>query len=315
MPDSDANNPVTPILTGPTGSGKSSIISRLLEIYPDLHVISADSRQIYKYLDIGTDKPPREELQKYNYHLLDFVTPGERFTAFDFVERAREIIGDLNRQKIPAIICGGTGLYIKSLVEGIVELPDGDFSIREGLEEALISKGPKFLYERLTEVDPDEAKKIHPNNIRRIIRALEIFYISGRPKSQVTSASSQAVHPNKYEIVCLMPPRDSLYERINARVDKMIKEGLLEELERICQMGLKDKVKAVNVIGYNEILRYFDGEISLEMAINLIKQNSRRFAKRQITWFRGMKNLKTITSGERAFEYLRAFFASTKIKT
>jgi len=313
MPDSAENKPIIPVLTGPTGAGKTAVVNRLLVDFPDLHVISADSRQIYKYLNIGTDKPSKAELDKFNYHLIDFVSPGERFTAFDFVDASRKIVTQLLTKDITPLISGGTGLYIKSLVEGIVELPDDDLSIRQRLEEDLIVKGPKYLYDRLQEVDPDEAGEIHPNNIRKIIRALEIYHLTGRPKSKIIK--QQGVDSQfRFDVICLAPSREQLYDNINRRVDRMFKDGLLTETESFQNMGLAEMIRSINVIGYTELFRYLDDQISLSTAINLIKQNSRRFAKRQLTWFRGMRELKMMRSQESAYQYLKGFWLS-KIKT
>jgi tRNA dimethylallyltransferase len=253
---------------------------------------------------IGTDKPPRDILEKYNFHLADFVEPGERYTAFDFTEDARRIISQsLDKGRIP-LICGGTGLYIKSLVEGMVEIDDDDLTFRKELEETVISKGPKYLFERLQKIDPKEAAKTHPNNIKRIIRALEIFLITGKTKSELLYKSQSNENLYDYEIICLMPPREELYRRINERVDLMVKSGLMEEIEEINKLGLKSRVEKINVIGYKELFRHFDGELGLDEAVNLVKQNSRRFAKRQITWFKGMKNVSYLETAEAVFEHL-----------
>ncbi len=313
MSNSDESKPIIPVLTGPTGSGKSAVIDRLLEEIPDLHIISADSRQIYKHLNIGTDKPTPSQLRMYNYYMVDLVMPGERYTAFDFVEKTKALIQTLFSANHLPIICGGTGLYIKSLVEGIVDLPEDDLTIRRDLENEAISRGPKYLYEKLQEVDPVEASQIHPNNIRKVIRALEICYLTGRPKSKIL-AEGKSEPSNRYDIVCLIPPREKLYENINLRVDRMMKDGLLGEVESLHNMGLAERIRRINVIGYNELLRYIDDQISLSTAVNLIKQNSRRFAKRQITWFRGMNYVKILDSLDSAHQYLRKFW-QPKIKT
>lgn len=289
--DNNSDYPVVPVLVGPTASGKTSVATGLADIHPQIEIISADSRQIYKRLSIGTDKPSAAILSKYKFHLVDFIEPGERYTAFDFVEDSTKIMGTVLEKNIVPLICGGTGLYIRSLVEGIVEIPDDDFSYRTRLEEEVINKGPKYLYEKLQEVDPVEAEKVHPNNIKKIIRALEIYHLTGKPKSEFLAQDLITTRKYKYKIFCLNPPREKLYDRINARVEVMVKSGLIDEVERLIKNDLKDAVRKVNVIGYNELFRYFDEEISLETAINLIKQNSRRYAKRQITWFNGTKNI------------------------
>jgi tRNA dimethylallyltransferase len=308
MANSDGNKPVIPVLTGPTGAGKTSVALMLLERRPDLHVISADSRQIYRHLNIGTDKPSSELLEKYSFYLVDIVEPGARYTAFDFVSDSEKLLKELLQGGKLPLICGGTGLYIKSLVEGIVEIPEGDFSIRNRLEEQAVDKGPKHLYEKLREIDPLEARKTHPHNIKRIIRALEVYYLTGKSKSEIIASAAGRNAEYSYDITCLLPPREKLYANINKRVDLMVKSGLLTEVEGLCELGLKEKVKQINIIGYNELFRYFEDELSLEAAVNLVKQNTRRFAKRQITWFKGMGGIRYFGSVEAAFDYLGNFW-------
>ncbi|UCD93744.1 MAG: tRNA (adenosine(37)-N6)-dimethylallyltransferase MiaA [Candidatus Zixiibacteriota bacterium] len=308
MENSGGNKPTIPVLTGPTGAGKTSVALKLLKKYPGLHVLSADSRQIYKHLSIGTDKPSAEFLEKYNFHLVDIVEPGERYTAFDFVSDSEKLLKELLQAGQLPLICGGTGLYVKSLVEGIVEIPEDDFSIRDRLEEEAVDKGPAYLYEKLRKIDPLEAKKTHPNNIKRIIRALEIYHLTGKAKSEIIASAAGGDTKYDFDVSCLMPPRDELYADINKRVDLMVKSGLLAEVEGLYELGLKDKVKEINIIGYNELFKYFDGEISLESAINLIQQNTRRFAKRQITWFKGMSKIRYFSSGADVFDYFCGFW-------
>ncbi len=289
--NSDGNKHTVPVLVGPTASGKTSTALQILDRFPDTELISADSRQIYKYLNIGTDKPSPEEMAKYKMHLVDFVEPGERYTAFDFVSDAKKIIVDaLSKGTIP-LICGGTGLYVRALVEGITEIPDDDFEIRARLEEEFVKNGPQHLFERLEKIDPVEASKTHPHNIKRIIRALEIYELTGLSKTDLLAEQVRRNDNWQYHMVCLMPPREKLYQRINLRVDEMIKDGLLEEVQDLMNRGLENKIKKINVISYNELFNYHNNEVSLSEAINLIKQNSRRFAKRQITWYKGMQNL------------------------
>ncbi|PKK83277.1 MAG: tRNA (adenosine(37)-N6)-dimethylallyltransferase MiaA [candidate division Zixibacteria bacterium HGW-Zixibacteria-1] len=308
MSNSRENKPVIPVITGPTASGKTGVALRLLEQFSDIPIISADSRQIYKYLNIGTDKPEVSLLQKYEFHLVDFVEPGDRYTAFDFADDARRLIGSaLAGNKIP-LICGGTGLYLRALTEGIVEIPDDDLSIRTRLEEDAVEKGPEYLFERLRAVDPLEARKTHPHNIKRIIRALEIFELTGRSKSAIIAAGNKKYDDYLYRILCLLPPREVLYSKINKRVDEMIAGGLVEEVEDLIKMGRRPNVEKVNVIGYAELFRYFDNELSLDSAVNLIKQNSRRFAKRQITWFRGMDDIEYMSGADETYEVVKAIF-------
>lgn len=303
--NSGDRKPLVPVITGPTASGKTSIAIALADTCPNIEIISADSRQIYQDICIGTDKPDRELLTKYKFHLVDFIKPGERYTAFDFAHDSRKLLKEILERGSRPIICGGTGLYIRALIEGIVQIPEDDFSIRNQLEEEAITRGPKYLYEKLQEIDPTEAAKVHPNNIKKIIRALEIHSITGETKSDLIRQDISSEETYNFEISCLMPNRKLLYERINLRVDEMIKAGLLGEIKMLTKKGLKEAVKKINVIGYNELFRYCDNEIPLETAVNLIKQNSRRFAKRQITWFNGMKNVQFYDSAKKLIDYLK----------
>ncbi|MCP4704870.1 MAG: tRNA (adenosine(37)-N6)-dimethylallyltransferase MiaA [candidate division Zixibacteria bacterium] len=306
--DNSSEYPVIPVLVGPTASGKTTVATELADKYPQIEIISADSRQIYKHLSIGTDKPSAELLSHYNFHLVDFVEPGERYTAFDFVEDSVKIIeATLENNNVP-LICGGTGLYVRSLVEGIVQIPDDDFTYRAQLEEETITKGPKYLYEKLQAIDPIEAEKVHPHNIKKIIRALEIYHLTGKPKSELLTEKDENTRKFKYKIFCLNPSREKLYKKINSRVDIMIKSGLLDEVESLIKNGKKEAITKINVIGYNELFRYFDNEISLETATNLIKQNSRRYAKRQITWFNGTENISFYEAAGKLKADLKSFW-------
>ncbi|MBN2227805.1 MAG: tRNA (adenosine(37)-N6)-dimethylallyltransferase MiaA [candidate division Zixibacteria bacterium] len=313
MSNSAGNKLRLPVLTGPTGAGKTALAYRLMDSLPNIELISADSRQIYKQMAIGTDKPTAEERAKYSMHLVDCVEPGDRYTAYDFVSDARRLIADiLIRGKYP-LICGGTGLYLKSLIEGIVELPEDDLHIRTELEELAVTRGPKFLYEQLEEIDPLEARKTHPNNIKRIIRALEIYRVTGKSKSEVLAEPLSETPPYDFEVLCYMPPREILYERINTRVDRMMETGLEQEARQLAAQGLKDMVEKVNVIGYHELFSHFDGEIPRETAVNLIKQNTRRFAKRQITWFKGMPYIAYFADSDTILNRLKTLYASINI--
>jgi tRNA dimethylallyltransferase len=308
--NSDGNKQTIPVLVGPTASGKTSTALKILDSFPNTELISADSRQIYKYLNIGTDKPSLEETAKYKMHLVDFVEPGERYTAFDFVSDARKIIFYALDKGIVPLICGGTGLYVRALIEGITEIPDDDFKIRDRLEEEFVEKGPQYLYEKLEKIDPVEASKTHPHNIKRIIRALEIYELTGLSKTDLLAEQVRRMDDWQYRMVCLLPPREKLYQKINLRVDGMIESGLLKEVKDLMNRGLENKIKKINVIGYNELFKYYKNEVSLSEAVNLIKQNSRRYAKRQITWYRGMKNLEFCDTHEGVIKRLEPCWAN-----
>ena len=285
------------IICGPTGSGKTAAALQIAQTN-QIEIISADSRQILKHLNIGTAKPTKEELAQVPFHLVDIIEPGERYSAFNFIDDSESAIDDiLKREKTPLIV-GGTGLYLRALTDGVVEIEEDDFSIRERLEKELEELGTEKMHRKLEAIDPLEAVKIHPNNKNRIIRALEIYHLTGRTKSELMTTGRYKKSKYKYRYFCLAPEREHLYERINQRVDIMLVFGLVEEIDELIKKGYKDKIAKANVIGYSEILGYFDGNFSLEEAVSMIKQNSRRYAKRQMTWFRKQQNLSFYDNAE-----------------
>lgn len=289
------DSPVIPIVCGPTGSGKTGVVVALAAEF-DLELISADSRQMIRYLDIGTAKPTAAERAALPMHLIDIVEPGERYSAFRFIDDANRLIGEiLARRRLP-IVVGGTGLYLRALAEGVVEMEQPDMEIREDLEQQIAEGQAEELYRKLQEVDPMEAAKIHPNNHVRLVRALEIFFATGISKTELMTTGSYRKSQYRFAWFCLMPPRDILYDVINQRVDVMIREGLLAELERLIGAGQGESVRRAKVIGYQELLEYLEDRLSLRDAIALIKQNSRRYAKRQFTWFRGQAGLEMAES-------------------
>ncbi len=274
-----------PIICGPTASGKTALAVELAGRYP-IEIVSADSRQIIKRLDIGTSKPSTEERERVRFHLIDLIEPGERYTAFRFIEDAgRAIEGIFQRGHVPVVV-GGTGLYLRALTEGVVEIERDDLGIRQRLEEEMEQLGPEAMYERLSKIDPLEAARLHPNNKVRVIRALEIFYLTGKPKSELTATGAYRKSEYSYRYYCLLPERQVLYSTIEARVEQMMERGLLDEIRRLIQDGLQEQIRKANVIGYTELLDHLDGKANLSETISLIKQNTRRYAKRQITWFR-----------------------------
>lgn len=274
-----------PVICGPTGSGKTAATLELAEEFP-LEIISADSRQIIRGLDIGTAKPTREEQHRVPFHLIDCVALGERYSAFRFIDDATVAIEEiLLRGHLPVVV-GGTGLYLRGLTEGIVEIEEADLSVRAQLDDEMARLGPERMYDRLMHIDPLEAARIHPNNRVRVIRALEIFALTGRTKSELAATGRYRKSVHTFMYYCLLPSREELYRRINERVDRMVDEGLLEEIRRIIDDGGEDALRTANILGYKEVLDYLAGRFGFEEAVALIKQNHRRYAKRQITWFR-----------------------------
>lgn len=284
-------------VAGPTASGKTELGVRLAEHYGG-EVVSADSMQIYKKMNIATAKPTKEEMRGIPHHLIDFVEPTESYSVARYKTDAQNAIEDItSRGKVP-IIVGGTGLYIDSLLENI-EFFDAevDESLRQKLYERAEAEGAEKLYSELSEIDPKSAEKIHSNNIKKVIRALEIYYATGRKISEQVDLSRLSGTPYECVIIGLTSnDRQYLYDRINRRVDKMLELGLLEEAKEFYSVyGVKTANQA---IGYKEILPYLKGEKSLEECVEHLKMQTRRYAKRQLTWFRRNEKIKFLSIDE-----------------
>lgn len=280
--------PIVLALVGPTGSGKTGTAIQLCR-WLDAEIVSMDSMQIYRGMDIGTAKPTCEEQQSVRHHMIDVADPDQIFTVSMYREMASKAIDDiLSRGKLP-ILVGGTGLYLQALSYEMSLGENGaDTALREELHRvAAAPGGPKQLHQRLSAVDPESAKKLHPNDIRRVIRALEIFESSGRKKSE-QGPQEQEEGPYRILVYGLSLPREQMYARINTRVDEMIEQGLIEEVQALLERGiqLRKEGGAMQAIGYKEIVSALQGEMTMDQAIALIKQGSRRYAKRQWTWFR-----------------------------
>ncbi len=272
-------------VVGPTASGKTDYAIRLAKERGG-EVVSCDSMQIYRHMDIGTAKPTSEEMQGIPHHMIDIAEPEENFSVARFVKLARECIDDiLERGKIP-VLCGGTGLYFDSIINNLeFSEMETDEEYRQSLNALAEEKGCEFVHRMLREVDPRSADAIHPNNLKRVIRALEIYKVSGKPKS-VLDREQRGEPLYEGEIFGLSRPRDVLYDRINRRVDIMMEQGLLEEVKTLLSMGISPKATSMQAIGYKELVWYLDGTLTLKEAVDKIKQESRRYAKRQITWFK-----------------------------
>ncbi len=283
------------VVAGPTASGKTKIGVELAKRL-DGEIISADSMQIYKYMNIGTAKPNIEEMQGIPHHLIDFLELGENFSVVQYKEMATACIEDiLSRGKVP-IFVGGTGLYINSVTEEIkYDETAENKEIREKLEKIAELEGNEGLYAKLKEVDIDTYNRLHLNDTKRIIRALEVFEATGITISEHQKLSKEIEKKYDYKIVGLWIERERLYDRINRRVDLMVENGLEDEARNIIgKLKNEGKVTSFQAIGYKEFLKYFEGEISFDDAIASIKQESRRYAKRQVTWFKRTNGLKWI---------------------
>ena len=274
------------ILTGPTAVGKTALS---IELAKRIHgaVISADSMQVYKHMDIGSAKIMPEEMQGIKHYLIDEFEPDEEFHVVRFVERAKQCLEEIYADgKIP-IIAGGTGFYIQALLYDIdFTEQEGDPAYRASLEQLAVKKGADYLHGMLRTVDPASADAIHANNIKRVIRALEFYHLSGSRISEHNEKERQKTSPYNFAYFVLTDDRAHLYERIDRRVDLMVEQGLVDEVRHLKDMGYHKEMVSMQGLGYKEILSYLDGEMTLEEAIYIIKRETRHFAKRQLTWFR-----------------------------
>lgn len=290
------------MIAGPTASGKTKISIELAKLING-EIISADSMQVYKYMDIGTAKPSQEEREGVEHFLIDEVCPDEDFSVVRFQELAIEYIDKvLNKGKIP-IVVGGTGLYINSLKYNLkFSENETNWDLREKLNNIAVEKGNKFLHDQLRNIDPESADRIHENNVKRIIRAIEVFETT---KQTITHHQEiSRLEPPKYDYILygLFMERQSLYERINRRVDDMLENGLVNEVKGLLDKGYHEDLVSMQGLGYKEIVWYLDGKVTYDEAIYLLKRNTRRFAKRQITWFKKVEGIKWIEANENCVE-------------
>lgn len=272
-----------PVLVGPTASGKTTL-SILIARELGAEIISADSRQVYRFMDIGTAKPTGKDRRSVPHYFIDELTPDEEFSAGSFGKAGRKIIaGIMKRRKVPLVV-GGSGLYVRSIIDGLFEGPSAKDELRTVLEERMRTEGPARLLEELRAVDPLSASKMLPTNTRRIIRALEVYHLTGKPISKL----QQKTVRTGFTPLFAAPrwERAALYERIDRRVDLMIEDGLLDEALRLREMGYSSNLNALQTVGYKEAFEFLDGKYNSARMVELIKQNSRRYAKRQLTWFR-----------------------------
>lgn len=283
-------------LEGPTASGKTEL-AILLAKELGSEIISADSRQVYRYLDIGTAKPSVEQLQQVKHHLISIIDPSESYNAGRFCADAGNIIEDLNSRGIIPIVCGGTGLYVSSLLTGLFPEIKMDKDIRANLIKRMNQEGLASLFEELKKIDPDFAFRISSNDKQRILRGLEVYYATGIP---ITKHWKNQTSHNRYHTfrILLQPPREILYPRINNRIQQMIDSGLLNEIEHLFKLGYTPLSPGSNTLGYKEFLPYFLESAPLNQCISLAAQHTRNYAKRQYTWYRKYKFDLTFTSND-----------------
>ena len=297
-------NPKLLVICGPTASGKSELALRLAELL-EAEIVNADSMQVYCGMDIGTAKPSPAERARIPHHLIDIVDPRQPFSAADFAAAADIAIRDITARGKRAIVVGGTGLYIRALLKGLVDSPGGADQFRQGLHEEAQQSGNQALLERLRQVDPDLAAQLHPNNLVRIIRALEVHHLTGIPLSRYQQEHGFSARRYLSLQIGIRVERSTLYSRIDTRVDLMLQAGLLDEVRRLLAAGCDAGMKAMRSIGYKEACAYVAGEYSLEEAARLIKRDTRHYAKRQLTWFTADKDILWLEYPEKFDSILR----------
>jgi tRNA dimethylallyltransferase len=283
------------ILTGPTGSGKSRLA---LELAPCLgaEIVAMDSMTLYRGMDVGTAKPTAEERARVPHHLLDVLDPWQPASVVWWLEQASRAVADVEARGKVALFVGGTPLYLKALLHGLFDGPPADLALRARLEAQALSDGNQALHDRLATVDPASAARLHPNDVRRLVRALEVFELTGRPISDwQTQWGGAGPSRDPDTCLCLDLPRDELYRRIDDRVVQMIEQGLLDEVRALRRLERPPGREASQALGYKELFAHLDGQGSLEEAVRQIQTRSRNFAKRQLTWFRHLEGCQFAT--------------------
>ena len=278
------------ILLGPTGVGKSRMSIELAEEMGG-EIINADSMQVYRYMDIGTAKPTPDEQKRIQHHLIDLVTPDQPFHAGLYRTLSRKVIDELYRKETPIFIVGGTGLYIKALTQGLFASPKMDPGVRKKLKQEEEEKGGEILYQRLIQVDPETATRVHPHDFFRIIRALEVFESTGIPISFFQEQHRFGDRPYLTLKIGLETAREKLYQWIEERVERMMDKGFLDEVRGLLEMGYEPTLKPMQSLGYKQMVQFLFNQIEWAEAVRLIKRETRRYAKRQWTWFRADKEV------------------------
>jgi tRNA dimethylallyltransferase len=273
------------IILGPTAVGKSDVALRLAES-ENGEIVNADSQQVYRHMDIGTGKPSKADRERVPHHLIDIVAPNEEFNAALFCRLATDSIGQIHARERNVIVCGGTGLYLRALTHGLFEGPGQDWDVRKALEQEIANSGLAILYERLEKIDPTVGATIHRNDRQRIIRALEVYQLTGRPLSEWQK--EHGFQEDLFDIlkIGLLRERAELYDLINSRTERMIKEGLLEEVRGLVARAFHLDLKPLRSVGYRQMGQVLRGTQSMEAALEEMKQETRHLAKRQLTWFR-----------------------------
>lgn len=289
------------ILTGPTAVGKTKLSIALAKAIGG-EIISADSMQVYRHMDIGSAKIRLEEMEGIPHYLVDVLEPWEEFHVVRFQQMAKEAMKKIRERGHIPILVGGTGFYIQAIVKDIDFTENEASPYREELTRLAEEKGADFLYEKLQKVDPKSAQIIHAHNVKRIIRALEFYQMTGKKISEHNKEQREKSSPYQFAYFVLQDERAKLYKRIEARIDEMLQDGLIEEVTALKEMGLKRGMVSMQGLGYKEILAYLDGECTLEEAVEILKRDTRHFAKRQITWFKREEEVIWLDKGKFAYQ-------------
>ena len=284
------NKPKLVVILGPTATGKSALALGLAKQFGG-EIISADSVQVYRGLDIGSAKPTDEQRRQIPHHLIDVLDPDQDYSASVFRDQADEIIQHLHRRKTPIFVVGGTGLYLKVLTRGLFHGPGGDPHFRSVLRHRAETEGEGALHRELLQCDPEAASRIHPHDTFRLIRALEVYHLSHRPISRFQREHDFGENPYQVLKIGLQCDRDELYRRVESRVE-MMEKGWLEEVRTLLERGYSRDLKSLQSLGYKRFIAHLEGEMDWAHAVHLIKQDTRRFAKRQITWFKSDQDIR-----------------------
>ncbi len=304
----------TSAILGPTAAGKTSVALEIAELL-GAEIISCDSRQIYQGMNIGTAKPTASELFRVRHWLIDFLDPAEQYSAYSFARDACAIIRKRSQNGVRQLICGGTGLYYAALTQGLVPHGESDPDVRREYEEMALRLGNRAVYEELSRVDPASAMRVHPNDLYRTIRALQVYRQTGKPMSAVRE-SSAGPSDIRFKTILLMMDRSALYQRIDKRVDAMVRAGLWDEFVALRKAGYDADAPGLRCVGYKELFAVQQGAMSFGDAVEQIKRNTRRYAKRQFTWFARQTAGTHIDTGSvdgrsKAARLVKQFFAET----
>jgi tRNA dimethylallyltransferase len=306
---SNASPPSIAVLAGPTGVGKTALAIRLAQEL-GAQIVNADSLQVYRELDIGTAKPSWKERALVPHHLVDVVFPDQDFDAAIYLRRGRRVLAELHAHRVPPLVVGGTGLYIRALLYGIFDDGVQDEACRRQLQEELIAQGLANLYDRLRSLDPETAGRLHPNDALRILRALEVITASGRTMSDQQHQHDFADCPYRVLKICLERPREELYTRIDNRVEAMLAQGLVSEVQDL-RRRYPPHLKPLQSLGYRHVSSYIDEGFTWEEMVTQLKRDTRRYAKRQLTWFRADAEFHWLEPSQidEALKLLSNFFA------